>query len=123
MQTFDRLKTVAAVEAIDVVNDSVFVKTLVNGNEVSMKYYREVPSKLMIKIDYASREVVMEFTGKILGHNYPHLISMANIEECFRNIESLGFCRFDMDLLMRSEVVSCDVTKDVECSDVRKVRS
>lgn len=123
MQTFDRLKIVTAIDVIDVVDESVFVKTLVNGIVVSMKYYREVPSKLMIKVDYASGEVVVEFTGKILGHNYPHLISMANIEECFRNIESLGFCRFDMDLLMRSEVVSCDVTKDVQCSDVRKVQS
>lgn len=123
MQTFDRLKIVTAIDVIDVVDESVFVKTLVNGNVVSMKYYREVPSKLMIKVDYASGEVVVEFTGKILGHNYPHLISMANIEECFRNIELLGFCRFDMDLLMRSEVVSCDVTKDVQCSDVRKVQS
>ena len=123
MQTFDRLKIVAAIDAIDVVDESVFAKTLVNGNVVSMKYYREMPTKLMIKVDYASGEVVVEFTGKILGHNYPHLISMANIEECFINIESLGFCRFDMDLLMRSEVVSCDVTKDVQCSDVRKVQS
>lgn len=123
MQTFDRLKIVAAIDAIDVVNENVFVKTLVNDNVVSMKYYRETPSKLMIKVDYASGEMVMEFTGKILAHNYPHLISMVNIEECFRNIESLGFCRFDMDLLMRSEVVSCDVTKDVQCSDVRKVQS
>ena len=123
MQTFDRLKIVAAITAIGIVNESVFVKTLVNGNVVSMKYYRETPSKLMIKIDYASGEVVVEFTGKILGHNYPHLISMANIIECFRNIEALGFCRFNMDLVMRSEVVSCDVTKDVECSDVRKVQS
>ena len=123
MQTFDRLKIVAAIDAIDVVDESVFAKALVNGKVVSMKYSREVPSKLMIKVDYASGEVVVEFTGKILGHNYPHLISMANIEECFRNIESLGFCRFDMDLLMRSEVVSCDVTKDVQCSDVRKVQS
>ena len=123
MQTFDRLKIVAAIDAIDVVNENVFVKTLVNDNVVSMKYYRETPSKLMIKVDYASGEMVMEFTGKILAHNYPHLISMANIEECFRNIESLGFCRFDMDLLMRSEVVSCDVTKDVKCTDVKKVQS
>lgn len=123
MQTFDRLKIVAAIDAIDVEDESVFAKTLVSGNVVSMKYYREMPTKLMIKVDYASGEVVVEFTGKILGHNYPHLISMANIEECFRNIESLGFCRFDMDLLMRSEVVSCDVTKDVQCSDVRKVQS
>lgn len=123
MQTFDRLKIVAAIDAIDVVNENVFVKTLVNDNVVSMKYYRETPSKLMIKVDYASGEMVMEFTGKILAHNYPHLISMVNIEECFRNIESLGFCRFDMDLLMRSEVVSCDVTKDVKCTDVKKVQS
>lgn len=123
MQTFDRLKIVAAIDSIDVVNESVFMKTIANGNVVSMKYYREMPSKLMIKIDYANGEAVVEFTGKILGHNYPHLISMANIEECFRNIEAMGFCRFDMDLVMRSEVVSCDVTKDVECTDVRKVQS
>ena len=84
MQTFDRLKIVAAIDAIDVVNENLFVKTLVNDNVVSMKYYRETPSKLMIKVDYASGEMVMEFTGKILAHNYPHLISMVNIEECFR---------------------------------------
>ena len=104
MQTFDRLKIVAAIDAIDVVDESVFAKTLVNGNVVSMKYYREVPTKLMIKVDYASGEVVVEFTGKILGHNYPHLISMANIEECFINIESLGFCRFEINLNSKEQI-------------------
>lgn len=35
----------------------------------------------------------------------------------------MGFCIFDMDLIMGSTVVSCDVTKDVPYSDIRKLQS
>lgn len=73
----------------------------------------------MIKIDYTKKEVVIEFSGKILGDRYPELISINNIGQCFRNIEKLGFCKFDMDLIMKAEVVSCDVTKDIPCGDIQ----
>ena len=50
--------------------------------------------------------------------DYPKLISEETIEQCFLNINALGFCKFDIDKMMESDVVSCDVTKDIECDDV-----
>lgn len=123
MLTFDRLKIVASIDAIQVTDDSAFVKEVKEGVLLSMKYYQDRPNMLMIKIDFMQKEVVVEFTGKILGHDYPKLISIDNIRDCFRNIEALGFCIFDMDLIMGSTVVSCDVTKDVPYSDIRKLQS
>lgn len=123
MLTFDRLKIVASIDAIHVTDDSVFVKEVKEGVLLSMKYYQDKPNMLMIKIDFRQKEVVVEFTGKVLGHDYPKLISIGSIRDCFRNIEALGFCIFDMDLIMVSTVVSCDVTKDVPYSDIRKLQS
>lgn len=123
MLTFDRLKIVASIDAIHVTDDSVFVKEVKEGVLLSMKYYQDKPNMLMIKIDFRQKEVVVEFTGKVLGHDYPKLISIDSIRDCFRNIEALGFCIFDMDLIMVSTVVSCDVTKDVPYSDIRKLQS
>ena len=123
MLTFDRLKIVASIDARHVTDDSVFVKEVKEGVLLSMKYYQDKPNILMIKIDFRQKEVVVEFTGKVLGHDYPKLISIDSIRDCFRNIEALGFCIFDMDLIMVSTVVSCDVTKDVPYSDIRKLQS
>ena len=123
MLTFDRLKIVASIDAIRVTNDSMFVHEVKDGVLMSMKHYQCQPNMLMIKIDFMQKEVVVEFTGKILGHDYPKLISIDNIRDCFRNIEASGFCTFDMDLIMASTVVSCDVTKDVPCADIRKLQS
>lgn len=123
MLTFDRLKIVASIDAIQVTDDSVFVKEVKEGVLLSIKYYQDKPNMLMIKIDFRQKEVVVEFTGKILGQDYPKLISIDSIRDCFRNIEALGFCIFDMDLIMGSTVVSCDVTKDVPYSDIRKLQS
>lgn len=123
MLTFDRLKIVASIDAIQVTDDSVFVKEVKEGVLLSIKYYQDKPNMLMIKIDFRQKEVVVEFTGKILGQDYPKLISIDSIRDCSRNIEALGFCIFDMDLIMVSTVVSCDVTKDVPYSDIRKLQS
>lgn len=123
MLTFDRLKVVASIDAIQVTDDSMFVSEVKDGDLISMKYYQDRPNMLMIKIDFRQKEVVVEFTGKILRHDYPKLISIDNIRDCFRNIEAAGFCTFDMDLIMASTVVSCDVTKDVPCADIRKLQS
>lgn len=123
MLTFDRLKIVASIDAIQVTDDSAFVKEVKEGVLLSMKYYKDRPNMLMIKIDFRQKEAVVEFTGKILGHDYPKLISIDNIRDCFRNIEASGFCTFDMDLIMASTVVSCDVTKDVPCADIKKIQS
>lgn len=121
--TFDRLKIVSSIDAIQVTEDSVFVKEVKDGMLLSMKYYQDKPNMLMVKIDFMQNETVVEFSGKILGHDYPKLISIDNIRDCFHNIEALGFCTFDMDLIMGSTVVSCDVTKDVRCADIKQLKS
>lgn len=122
MQTFDRLKIVADITAIRITDERVFTKSIREDTVISMKYYQSTPCMLMVKVDYENGEVVVEFTGKILGHKYPQLISITNIEDCFQGIESLGFCTFDMDMIMDSTVVSCDVTKDIQSDDVRKIQ-
>lgn len=122
MLTFDRLKLVADLNSIVLTDEQPFEKTLKDDVLMSMKFYRKSPN-LMIKIDYTKKEVVIEFSGKILGDRYPELISINNIGQCFRNIEKLGVCKFDMDLIMKAEVVSCDVTKDIPCGDIHKIQT
>lgn len=122
MQTFDRLKIVSDLNSIFITDERQFEKTEKNGVLFSMKFYQKSPN-LMIKVDYENQEVTVEFTGKILGNRYPELISLQTIEQCFRNIESLGFCKFNIALIMEGEVVSCDVTKDIMYGEVAKIHT
>ena len=80
MITFDKLKLVADITAVIEFDDSQFEKTEKNGS-CTYKYYQEVPYLLAIKIDCPEKEVVIEFTGKILGSDYPKLISMNTIRD------------------------------------------
>ena len=75
----------------------------------------------MIKIDYQEKEVVVEFCGKVLGKDYPKLISRDTIRHCFENINAMGICRIDVDMMMDADVVKADVTKDVHSVDVPKL--
>lgn len=121
MVTFDKLKLVADVNAIDIIDEEPFEKIEKAGLLPSYKYYQEVPFLLMIKINYQKKEVVVEFCGKVLGKEYPKLISRETITKCFENINAMGFCRIDVDMMMDADVVKADVTKDVHCVDVPKL--
>jgi hypothetical protein len=116
--TFDKLKIVSDISAIDIHDISRFDIITKNGVVTALKYYQELPYLLMIKVDYQSREVVVEFSGKVLGKDYPKLISISTIAKCFENINALGFCSLDVETMMDSDVVKCDVTKDVKIQDV-----
>ncbi len=118
MITFDKLKIVSDISAIDIHDISRFDIITKNGVVTALKYYQELPYLLMIKVDYQSREVVVEFSGKVLGKDYPKLISISTIAKCFENINALGFCSLDVETMMDSDVVKCDVTKDVKIQDV-----
>ena len=118
MITFDKLKIVSDISAIDIHDISRFDIITKNGVVSALKYYQELPYLLMIKVDYQSREVVVEFSGKVLGKDYPKLISISTIAKCFENINALGFCSLDVETMMDSDVVKCDVTKDVKIQDV-----
>ena len=113
MLTFDKLKIVANIEAIEITNINKFEKIEKAGSLSALKYYQEVPYLLMIKVDYEEKEVVVEFCGKILGKDYPKLISAETIRTCFDNINAMGFCRIDFAAMMDADVVKADVTKDV----------
>lgn len=121
MVTFDKLKLVADVNSIDIIDEEPFEKIEKAGFLPSYKFYQEVPFLLMIKIDYQKKEVVVEFCGKVLGKEYPKLISRETITKCFENINAMGFCRIDVDMMMDADVVKADVTKDVHSVDVPKL--
>lgn len=121
MITFDKLKIVADIRAIEVCDESRFEFIEKDGNVSSLRYYQEHPFLLMIKVDYECREVVIEFCGKILGKDYPKLISKDTILQCFQSIDALGFCKIDVDAMMDADVVKCDVTKDIPVADVPRV--
>ena len=116
MITFDKLKISSKIDFVTNINHNRFEKRK-NGN---MMYKQEVPYLLTIKINYRMPEVFIEFTGKVLGKQYPQLISLKTIRKCFENINALGICTFDIDNLINDSVVySCDVTTDVKCDDIK----
>ena len=117
MITFDKLKLVADISAVVGFDEGQFEKTEKNGF-CTFKHYQEVPYLLAIKIDYPEKEVVLEFTGKVLGSDYPKLISMDTIQQCFQAINSIGIITLDIDAMMDAEVVKCDVTKDIRFDDI-----
>ncbi len=121
MITFDKLKIVADIRALEVCDETRFEFIEKDGIVSSLKYYQEHPFLLMIKVDYECREVVIEFSGKILGKDYPKLISKDTILQCFRAIDALGLCKIDIDAMMDADVVKCDVTKDIPVADVPQV--
>lgn len=113
MITFDKLKLVANIEAIDILDEDRFQMQIESGRKVALKFFQEVPFLLMIKVDYLEQEVVVEFCGKVLGKDYPKLISADTIRTCFDNINAMGFCQIDVEAMMDADVVKADVTKDV----------
>ena len=121
MITFDKLKLVADIRAIKIQDESQFEFIEKDGIVSSLKYYQEHPFLLKIKVDYECREAVIEFCGKILGKDYPKLISKDTIKQCFESINDLGFVEVDIDAMMDAEVVKCDVTKDIPVEDVTQV--
>lgn len=108
--------------AITITDMSRLEQTIKDNRLVAVKYYQDNPCLLRIKVDYPKQEMVVEFSGKILYRDYPLLISANTIKECFRHIEELGFCKIDDCLMMQSEVVACDVTKDIHY-DIGAVQS
>ena len=55
-----------------------------------------------VSVDYrkkrSNRELLIEFTGKILEDAYPELISSTNIRQCFENINKLGICQLNISV-------------------------
>lgn len=124
MITLDKIKIVSTIKDISVIDDRKFKKTFMNDMLCSLKFRQRNPYSLDIKIDFIRGELVVEFCGKILGKDYPKLITLETIKQCFQTINDKGFCRLNIDSIMRNaEVVKCDITKDVKGIDIRFLNS
>lgn len=117
MLTFDKIQLVADITAVVKYDERQFEKRE-KGGTLTYKYHQDVPYLLTIKIDYSRKEVVVEFTGKVLGVDYPKLISSDTIRQCFNAINSMGMVTLDIEAMMDADVVKCDVTKDIRVNDV-----
>lgn len=114
MITFDKIKLVTNIEYIRNVDETKF----------EIRYNDYDTMMLFMEIDYDENELVIEFSGKILGKDYPQLISRETIIQCLENINMLGVCEILVeDILKHSEVVKCDVTMDIQCDDIAGLAS
>lgn len=121
MIQYDRIKLVSGISNIEITDEAAFTVEYKDGDIVARKYLTVKPYLLEIKADYIRQESVIEFTGKILGKDYPQLISKQTICKCFEAINRSGFCHVDAESLMDADVLKCDVTKDIYVDDVPKL--
>ena len=114
MLRFDKLKIVSSLENIEILDYSKFECKVIDGRIVEYKFTLKSPYLLYLEVDYLEKELVIEFTGKILGDDYPQLINKENIQICLNHINKLGFCDLNIEkILLDSEVVKADVVTDI----------
>ena len=111
MLTFDKLKIVVkSYKYIDNINKNKFNTIIKDDVITEYRYQQTTPYLLYIEQDIVEDEVVIEFTGKILGADYPDLINRENLRQCLDNINALGICTLDVDgILNYGEMVKADV--------------
>lgn len=118
MIKFDKLKIVSSIENISNINENEFQSIVKDGIIKEQKFSIQSPYSLYIEADFLERELILEFSGKILKDDYPELIHVYNIHTCLNNINELGLCTLDVDgILNDGEVVKADVCRDVDCMD------
>ena len=122
MLKFDKLKIVSSIENISCINENEFQSIIKDGVIQEQKYSIQSPYSLYIEVDYQDRELILEFSGKILKDYYPNLIHRDNIHSCLSNINDLGLCVLDIEsILADGVVVKADVCQDVEYSDCKAI--
>jgi len=119
MITFDKIKLVSCINYIQNVSEEKFEIRYNDYDIKSMSFKMNSPFLLYLEIDYEKDELIIEFTGKILGKDYPKLISVDTIHQCLNTINAMGLGELSIDAILNdSEVVKCDVTRDVDCDDL-----
>ena len=113
MLTFDKIKMVSDISNIEIYDENIFEKIYKNDVLKELRYMVDEPYYLYVEVDFEENELVIEFTGKILGKDYPKLISNETIYQCFDVINSNGAFSVAPEMLMNSVVVKCDVTFDI----------
>lgn len=99
-------------EAFDVISKG--------GEVLYLRYKQKRPYELLIKVDQQNDEMILEFTGKILLDNYTALINSGTFLACLKQINRMGICRLnEVAIYVDSEVLKCDVTRDVRLPDMK----
>ena len=120
MIKLDKIKIVSSIDNIKSLDEYVFENRVKDGCIVEQRYKMMSPYYLYIEADYQERELVLEFTGKILKDDYPNLINKDNLHICLSNINNLGLCTLDIEgIIADGEVVKADVCQDVDCTDCK----
>lgn len=109
---------VSDISNIEIYDENIFEKIYKNDVLKELRYMVEEPYYLYVEVDFEENELVIEFTGKILGKDYPKLISNETICQCFDEINSNGAFFVAPEMLMNSVVVKCDVTSDIAWDDI-----
>ena len=118
MLKFDKIKIISDISNIEIHDEYIFEKKYKNDVLTELRYMAEEPYYLYIEVDFEENELVIEFTGKVLGKDYPKLISKETIYSCFDEINSNGAFSVEAEMLMNAVVVKCDVTSDIVCDDI-----
>ncbi len=120
MIQLDKIKIIAPLESVTILNEDVFQSKIFKEDLVEYSYTQLSPYNLYVEADYKEAEAVIEFTGRILLDRYPQLINRDTIKCCLENINRLGFCRIDTDMVLQyGEVCSIDVTADITYKDCK----
>lgn len=102
MITIDKVKLVATLDCLEEFDPARFSAIKEGGRTKTMKFKVTEPFSLSIEIHQDVKELVVEFTGKILGKDYPQLISRDTIMMCFERLNELGVCKVDPAKMMAS---------------------
>jgi len=114
MVTLDRIKILTDKKHIKRMDSEVITKILRSNIGTSIRYSQKIPLNIYLNYSLQDNRCVIEFSSKVLLDRYPELININNIQQCFENINRIGFCEMDVDgIIHNSELLTCDVTSDI----------
>lgn len=124
MITLDKIKLVAPIKYIEITDKNRFEVHYKEDVEISYRFTQTQPYLLYVEANVRNKELIIEFTGKILKDDYPKLINQSNIRHCLSNISDMGLCQLDVEgILTEGEVVKADITQDIpypNCKELTK---
>lgn len=114
--TFDYFKLELPTSSVRIVNPNEFTRTISKDGAVTYLHYKQKnPFSYSVDIDVTRNSTSLSFSGKALLENYPSLINVNNIIECFENINNCQICHIDSNRALNEATVSeCDVTSDIQ---------
>lgn len=122
MNRFDKIKIIAPISAISGYEANPHFEATSKGGEILRYKFNYNRPSLHVIVTPAEFKVSIEFSGKILGEKYPHLISAETISECIDRINSLGLFSLNPQRIIDEGVVGqCDVTVDIDNIDSERL--